>query len=845
MKLLNPLLLLALAFSAATASQAQTLSAEQQAKLNSLPAPLRAQAMDELRKYQSQQSSNSANQALETPEVVKKGTPKAKEGNEQVEEEFDTAGKLADEEEKSEAKVVKDELKQFGYDLFEGSPTTFAPVTEIPVPVDYVIGPGDQVRIQFFGKQAASYDLYVSRDGVLQIPDLGPMPVAGQSFNELKTTIVERVKEQMIGVDAFVSLGELRSMRIFMLGDVNRPGAYTVSSLSTLTNALFVSGGIRPIGSLRNIQLKRNGEVVATLDLYELLLNGDTSSDARLQPGDVIFVPPVGTLVGIAGEVRRPAIYEIKEDTSIQTLFEMAGGLTPKAYPSISQIERISSSGLKELIDVDLSASDKRSDFVQNGDIIRIFSALDRVENFVRLQGAVERPGDYAWKEGQRISNIIPHVEQLLPTADLDYALVVSRNPITGVTTTRSFSLEQLFLHKDSKHDLLLEPKDRIMVFDATPVDREAINEKGEKLKPHALTEAREGLGEIVARLKAQSTSEEPQKVVTITGRVRHPGEYPLDRSMNVSDLVRAAGGFTEDAYTLQAELVRYQDNNKTNRDSLLIPVSLAGSLSDSAGQQDIALQEFDQLNIKRVPEWTEQETITIKGEVKFPGTYVVERGERLSQVIERAGGITDLAHPESAVFLRESLRLSEAANLKKLRERLSSDIAAASIQSDAISLDGVETAQSLLDQLENTEAVGRLVINLPDILDGLEDITVIDGDELIIKQRPQAVTIIGSVNYPTSHLYQSGLSHIDYINLSGGLTKKADKKQIYIVRANGQVVTEQRSRFFPKGGTIIEAGDTVVVPIDVDRVAPLKLWTTTSQIFYQIALGAAAINSF
>ncbi|MBD5781088.1 SLBB domain-containing protein [Pelagicoccus sp. NFK12] len=826
MKLLNPLLLLALAFCAATASQAQTLSAEQQAKLNSLPAPLRAQAMDELRKYQAQQSSSNASQALETPEVVKKNDAKPKEGDEQVEEEFDAADKLADEEEKSEAKVVKTELKQFGYDLFEGSPTTFAPVTEIPVPVDYVIGPGDQVRIQFFGKQSASYDLYVSRDGVLQIPDLGPMSVAGQSFNELKTTIIERVKEQMIGVEAFVSLGELRSMRIFMLGDVNRPGAYTVSSLSTMTNALFVSGGIRPIGSLRNIQLKRAGEIVATLDLYELLLNGDTSSDARLQPGDVIFVPPVGTLVGIAGEVRRPAIYEIKEDTSIQRIFDMAGGLTPKAYPSISQIERITPSGLKELIDIDLSASGQRSGLVENGDIIRIFSALDRVENFVRLQGAVERPGDYAWSEGQRVSSIIPHVEQLLPTADLDYALVVSRNPVTGVTTTRSFSLEQLFLQKDSKHDLLLEPKDRIMIFDGTK-------------------EERDGLDQVVARLKAQSTSENPQKVVSITGRVRHPGEYPLDRSMNVSDLVRAAGGFTEDAYTLQAELIRYQDNNKTNRDSLLIPVSLAGSLSDNAGQQDIALQEFDRLNVKRVPEWTEHETVIISGEVNFPGSYVIERGETLSQVIERAGGLTRLAHPESAIFLRESLRLTEAANLAKLRERLSSDIAAASIQSDAISLDGVETAQSLLDQLENTQAVGRLVINLPDILDGLEDITVIDGDELIIKQRPQAVTIIGSVNYPTSHLYQGGLSHIDYINLSGGLTKKADKKQIYIVRANGQVITEQKSRFFPKGGTIIEAGDTVVVPIDVDRVAPLKLWTTTSQIFYQIALGAAAINSF
>ncbi len=825
MKPTKILTLLSITLLAPFSSQAQTLTADQQAQLNALPAPLRAQAMDELRKFESTQAVQNANKPLEQPEVVKKAASQSQKNDQQIESDFDDANELA-KEEQSEAKIVKDDLQQFGYDLFAGSPTTFAPVTEIPVPVDYIIGPGDQVRIQFFGKEAASYDLYVSRDGILQVPDLGPLSVAGQSFNELKATIAQRVSEQMIGVDVFVSLGELRSMRIFMLGDVNQPGAYTVSSLSTMTNALFVSGGIRSIGTLRNIQLKRAGQIVTTLDLYDLLLKGDTSTDARLQPGDVIFVPPVGTLVGIAGEIRRPAIYEVKEGTDIASIFAMAGGLTPKAYPAISQIERITPAGLKELVDIDLGNASNRTKAVENGDIVRIFSSLDRVENFVRLTGAVERPGDYEWKEGQRISDVIPHVEQLLPTADLDYSLVVSRNQITGTTTTRSFSLEQLFLSQDSKHDLKLEPKDRIIVFDGTQTERN-------------------GLAAIISRLKAQGTSEAPQKVVRISGRVRHPGEYPLDRSMNVSDLVRAAGGFSEDAYTLQAELIRYQDNNKTVRDSLLIPVSLMASLNNSQGHQDIALQEFDQINIKRVPEWTEHETMIISGEVRFPGTYVIERGETLSQTIERAGGLTELAHPESAIFLRESLRITEAANLEKLRERLSSDIAAASIQSDAISLDGVDTAQSLLNQLENTQAIGRLVIDLPRILSGHEDITVTAGDQLVIKQRPQAVTIIGSVNYPTSHLYRGGLSHFDYINLSGGLTKKADKKQIYIVRSNGQVVMEQRSRFFPKGGTLIEAGDTVVIPIDVDRVAPLKLWTTTSQIFYQIALGAAAINSF
>ena len=819
MKLLSSLILLSFAIAAAISSQAQTLSADQQAQLNSLPAPLRAQALEELRKFESRQASQSASGPIEQPEVV---TPKTEATDLKIESEFEASTDLAEIEEKAEAKVVEKDLEQFGYDLFAGSPTTFAPATEIPVPVDYVMGPGDQVRIQLFGKESIAYDLYVSRDGILQVPELGPLSVTGQSFNELKASIQQKVSEQMIGVEAFVSLGELRSMRIFMLGDVNRPGAYTVSSLSTMTNALFVSGGIRPIGTLRNIQLKRAGEIVSTLDLYDLLLEGDTSSDARLLPGDVIFVPPVGSLVGIAGEVRRPAIYELNEQENIATVISMAGGFTAQAFPALSQLERINRKGFKKLIDVDLTDEKVQATAIKNGDTVRVYSTLDRVENFVRLSGAVERPGDYEWTEGQRIANIITNIEQLLPEADLDYSLVVSRHPITGETSTRSFSLEQLFLGNLEAHNLLLEPKDRILIFDGTNAERD-------------------GLAEVISQLKNQGTSSEPQKVVNITGRVRSPGDYPLDRSMKATDLLQAAGGFAEDAYTLQAELIRFEDNGKTARSSFLIPIKF-GNRSDAS---NISLKPFDQIHVKRIPAWTERETIEVTGEVRFPGIYTLERGETLSSIIDRAGGLTELADPESAVFLRESLRQQEATNLSKLRQRLQSDIAAASIQSDALSLDSVDTAQSLLDQLENTQAVGRLVIDLPQILNGFEDLTVKDGDQLILGPRPQAVTVLGSVNYPTSHLFQNELNQFDYINLSGGLTKKADKRQIYVVKSNGQVHVDQRSRFFPKGGIRIDPGDTIVIPIDVDRVAPLKLWTTTSQIFYQIALGAAAINSF
>ncbi len=844
-------------------TQAQTLTPEQQAKLNALPPDLRAQALAELEKFQA--ANRPASQRLEQPEIVRR---RQVDERSEVEDVFEESTDLGATEEKSEERSIDQELKQFGYDLFAGSPTTFAPATDIPVPVNYIVGPGDEIRIQFFGQESASYDLYVSREGVLNIPDLGPMQVTGLSFNELKTEISRRVTDQMIGVQAFVSMGELRSIRIFVLGDAQQPGAYTVSSLSTIIHALYVSGGVRPIGSLRNIQLKRAGETVTVLDLYNLLLRGDTSNDAQLQPGDVIFIPPVGPLVGVSGEVKRPAIYELVGGESIDDAVELAGGYTAKAYPALSQVERIAPTGGKEILDIDLTAATAETTRVRNGDTIRVYSTLDRFDNFVRLEGAVERPGDYQWLNGMRVSDIIPSRELLLSDADLNYSLVVSKSAITGKISTRSFSLEALLQGRGE--NLRLQKEDRILIFkdigamlneeeeteefttkrglsndeDSDDVaDQLAIRETPERVQ--AAEAAREGLREVIDALRIQGTSADPQRIVEISGRVRYPGDYPLDDNMRVSDLIRAAGGFTEDAYTLEAELLRFVDNGKTERESLLLPVDLSSMESSKA--LDLELTSFDQLLVKRIPEWAEREEIVIEGEVRFPGTYVIERGESVARIIERAGGLTELAYPQAAVFLRESLRQAEAEQIKKLRERLKEDISAARLQADKFDSATVETAEGLLTQLEGTEAVGRLVIDLPKILEddpSLPDLRALGGDKLVIPQKPQSVTVIGSVNYPTSHIHQPTLQRDAYIASSGGFLKNADKKRTYVVRANGQVVTDSRSRFFPRSGLEIYPGDTIVVPLDVDRMRPLRYWAEISQIVYQIALGVAAVNS-
>lgn len=802
---------------------AQTLSAEQKAKLNALPPSLRAQAMAEIDKYQASQGP--ASRPLEQPQVV---TPKKVAVNDRAA--FDATSPAAAPtiaETPQQRRTDTGKLAQFGYDLFAGSPTTFAPVTEIPVPVDYIVGPGDQVRIQLFGKVSSSYDLYVTRDGLLQIPELGPIAVAGQRFSELKTEISQRVSEQMIGIKVFVSLGELRSIRVFILGDVNRPGSYTVSSLSTMTNALFVSGGIKPIGTLRNIQLKRQGEIVSTLDLYDLLLNGDTSADVRLQPGDVLFVPSVGRLAGVTGKVKRPAIYElIESDSNIQTLIDMAGGFAATAYTPLSQLERISSSGLKEVKDLDLSQAEPFGTELRDGDLLRIFSNIDRTDNVVLLEGQAERPGTYEWSEGMHISDLIDGYDAIVPSADLQYALVVSRNLRDGRISVRSFSLEEALSNSSSPHNLTLRKRDRILIFG------------------NASTNGRRLLAPVIANLERQSTSDKPEKVIEISGHVRHPGRYPLEEEMKVQDLVRAAGGFSQEAYTLEAELIRFEDNGKSERETVLLPVKLNSSNTGL----DLSLRSFDQLYIKRVPKWNERESIVVRGEVKFPGTYSIERGETLSSVLRRAGGVTKLAYPEAAVFFRESLRVSETQQIQRLRKRLQQDISTSNLGDGASSIESIETAKNLVEQLDSAEALGRLVIDLPAVLEATTsefDVTLKDGDELIVPQKPQSVTTIGSVNYPTSHFHDPRLNREDYIELSGGLLRQADKRNIYIVRANGRVENLQHSRFFPKSNQPVLAGDTIVVPIDIDRMRPLTRWGTVSAIIYQLALGAAAVNSF
>jgi protein involved in polysaccharide export with SLBB domain len=761
-------------------------------------------------------------QALSQPKNVEPRP--SQNGTQDVEESFEEVADSASLKEGRETQTVdKKELKQFGYELFAGVPTTFAPATDIPMTSDYVVGPGDTIRVQLFGKTSSQFDLVIQRNGMIQFPDLGPIALTGLTFAEMKQLLTNRVKQQMIGVNISITMGELRSIQIFVLGEAYRPGAYTVSSLSTMMNALISSGGITKVGSLRNIQLKRRGKTITTLDLYDLLLKGDTSKDARLHPGDVLFVPTIGKVASIAGEVKRPAIYELKTEKTASDLLNLAGGLLPNAYADASLIERVGEAGDRTLVNINLEIEGNKTE-IQNGDLLKVPSVLDRMDNVVLLTGHVHRPGGYQWTKGMRVSDLVKSFDDMLSNPDVEYALIKRESyPLRNIVAV-TVNLRQALMKPGSAQDVVLHSRDELIIFDKS-------SERNVILKG------------FIDQLKLQAKGNKLAKIVSVHGNVYFPGEYPMSDDMSINQIIIAAGGLKEAAYLTKAELTRRSIENPERAAVEHISINLADELSFKS---HIKIQPKDKLAIFTVPEYRDSLTVNLRGEIRFPGEYVFKRGETLSQVIDRAGGFTPMAHIQAAVFTRLDLKIQETKQLRELKNKMREDIAASELE-DAVAGKGstLKDAEGLLNALAETEAVGRLVLSIEDILSGkIDDVQLKNGDQLIVPNFRQEVSVLGEVQHATSHLFNDGLTLDDYLEKSGGLTNKADDDRIYVVKADGSVFLPNQSGWLTHHNEMLSPGDTIVVPLDTDRIKSMALWTSVSQIVYQLALGAAAVRS-
>jgi protein involved in polysaccharide export with SLBB domain len=723
-------------------------------------------------------------------------------------------------------------LKPFGYDLFKNLPNAYESSTNMPVPDEYVLGPGDNLEVQFLGNTKGRYTLVVGREGEVRLPDIGPINVAGLRFPEARKTIERAVAEQTIGTRAVVGIGRLRSAGVLVTGESVMPGAYTVSGLSTITNVLALSGGVKPIGSLRKIQLKRNGAVVSQLDLYDLLLHGDSRNDRRVQSGDVVFIPPVGGTVSVIGEIRRPAIYELRADATAGDLVSLGGGLTPEADPRSARIERIDVEKGRVVLAVDLSASGQGI-ALRSGDILRVDPIRPTLSNAVSVSGHLYRPGNYQYRPGLRLTDVLPSVDELMPKADLHYVLIRRESGPERQVVALSGDLAKAWQQPESAANVRLEPRDKLVVLDL-----EAGRERT--------------LAPILKELTNQAVRDQPSRTVGVGGRVRMPGQYPLEPGMKVSDLIRAGASIDEAAFGGEAELTRYEVVNGERRQTILVKIDLAKALAGDPSA-DVLLQPFDYLVVKELSQWSEQEAVVIEGEVQFPGRYPIKRGEALSSVLRRAGGLTEYAFVDGSVFTRKTLREREAKQIESLADRMQRDIAAMSIQTAQVTAGGAASAaqslvagQSLLAELRKSQPVGRLVIDLAAVVktpaDSEKDVILKDGDRLVVPRQTQEVTVLGEVQNTTSLLYDPSFSRDDYVSMSGGATQKADKSRIYVVRANGGVIAQKRSRWFGDSGTQIHPGDTIVVPLDAERLPALPFWTAVTTIIYNLAIAATAI---
>jgi polysaccharide export outer membrane protein len=737
-------------------------------------------------------------------------------------------------EEVADEGVAAQLLERYGVSLFERDVSTFAPTDDALVPDEYRLGVGDQLIVQLFGKENATYTLGVGRDGSVNFPKLGAITVTGLTFEDARALIDTRVSQQLIGVEAVVTLGRLRAIGVFMAGEVRVPGAYSVSALTTVTQALFQAGGVTDIGSLRNIQVRRGGKIVTIFDVYDLLMRGDPSGDIRLQSGDVLFVPTIDSVVEIRGEVRRPMAYELVGGETVADLINMAGGFTKEAFADLAVLIRTSlEGGLPTAESVNLLESKTASLSLRDGDILQVPSTGDTLSNGVSVEGAVYRPGSFGWKSGMRVSDLIGNAERdLLPIADLTYSLIVRvKNELLDIEVMQ-FSLIESLLEPGSDKDPLLNVRDQILVFAVPDLEEVAASEFARQ----AL------LAPVLQKLRIQAREGEPTLAATISGAVKAPGQYPIIKDYAVNDIVKAAGGLLESADLGTAELRRTVTKASGSVDFRYIDVRFDGSGKATIGTR---LQSRDIVTVREIPDWNREDKISVRGAVLFPGTYVISPGETITSVIARAGGLTDLAFPEGAIFNRMVIARREAERAQAFAADIRQTYASRLLTEETTST-GLEEVLLITEQLDTFEGQGRLLIDLPAALSGNaeSDYEVEDGDELIIPRSSDTVSVVGEVRQPGTHIFQAGLSVEDYISLSAGVTRRSDESAIYIVRANGSVTTIDSSwwRFSEAGMQTLRPGDSIVVPVDSQHKESLAQWREVTQIIYQGMVSVAAI---
>ncbi len=702
-------------------------------------------------------------------------------------------------------------LSQFGYELFSSKVSTFAPAGNPPVSADYILGPDDTLNLLLWGRINQTLSLQVQRDGTILMPQIGPLEVAGLSFDQAKK-LIERRGDDITGLQVDVTMGQVRAIQVFVIGKVSQSGLYTVSSLSHISNALVAAGGIGKIGSLRDIQLRRDNRLIGTLDLYDMLLRGDTSADVGLRPRDVIFVPVIGPVVGITGDVKSPAIYELKRSEGLGNVLKMAGGVTAFGYSERVQVERVENHQRRIALDLNLADPGVSQYPVNDGDLVRVFTVLPRQRNVVKVLGNVNRPGKYQWHPDMRVSDLVREAQEVADRTFFEYALVRRLEGPERRVHMIPVNLDAALSNESDSSNLRLEPEDELTIY------------------------------------KLDDIADLPN--VEIQGEVRKPGTYPLTPGMRVRDLIYEAGGLRDDAARDRAQLSRIEVENSVAH-YMRSDIDLQSAIDGA--QDNVALRSRDQLLVQQASNWHASWHVSMAGEVMRPGPYAIQEGEHLSEVLRECGGFRSDAYPPAAVFIRKGVKKIQQEQLDRARSRLQEEVARLSVMPRQAGQaentpDALILLKNVLSETESQQAVGRVVLNLTSV-DALErstdNVVMQDGDTLVIPEQPSSVQVLGQVYNPTAIVYKPGMTVADYLQSAGGPTEGADADHLYVIRANGAILTEEgvrlenHKRMFPllsvmSAGlmeTRLQSGDTIYVPEQLIYVSSLQYAKDITQI--------------
>jgi polysaccharide export outer membrane protein len=746
---------------------------------------------------------------------------------------------------------------RYGQSLFDSEISTFAPTDNAPVPGSYRLGVGDSLTVQLFGKENEEVNLQIGRTGDVTFPRLGSITLSGLTFEDARDLIKTRVAQQLIGVDAVVSMGRLRAINIFMAGEVAAPGAYSVSALTTVTQALFQAGGVTDIGSLRAIEVRRNNKAIARFDSYELLLKGNSKGDIRLTSGDVVYVPPFQSEVDVTGAVKRPMVYELLGGETAEQVIAMAGSFSRTAFPASTLLVRTSDDqGLGIAQTIDLTSDSGKATSIKSGDVLSVPEIGDLISNSVALKGAVTRPGNYGWFPGKRISDLIGDSRRdLAPDADLKFGMIVRQKNALRDIEVIDFEPAAVILMPKSELDPELNEFDEVLIFSLVTADlveaaeaeaaaeeiiQNVIIKNEEELDEEEKTARGDLLEPVISKLRSQARENEPVQLVSVSGAVRAPGTYPLTKGSSIATLINAAGGLADSAFLQVAELRRLTEQLNGEIVSEYIDINLGARTDD----RNLTIQSRDHLTIRNIPDWSPTDEIIVEGEVTFPGRYRIKQNETIAEVVARAGGLTSDASPESAIFTRESLAVAEAEQAAQFTREIQTAFATRLLTEETTS-QSMSDVNEVIEALKATEGIGRLLIDLPSALSGDRNanIVVTDGDRLIIPKISNTVTVIGEVKRAGTHTFQDELSLDDYIDLSAGFTRRADDGGIYVVKGNGSVVNLERDLWrFTSNDAGLDPGDTIVVPINTQYKESLASWREITQIVYQSVVSIAAV---